>query len=139
VDAKASGVMVWCKNQTHARSSTALSTHSTVGGKRRRKMQIKYEKEAGVILYFPPNELKVVVGILKALHKVCGADFILTAINDIENDLKPKQLPMINYFHLCKNCGRDIDERHENTMCITRDGDAMWQCRVCKPLKENRP
>lgn len=103
------------------------------------KMQIKFEPEAGLLIHFPPNELKFGLAVLKGIYQVVKADFIQNCINDLEAHLKPKQLPMINYFHWCKNCGRDIDERDDNTMCITKDGDAKWMCRVCKPLKSYRP
>lgn len=102
-------------------------------------MQIRYDQKVGTFLLFPPNEVRVALGVLKAIHKVCGGDFILTAINDMEDDLKPKLLPMINHWHCCSVCFRDCDERDDNVMCLTRDGDTTWRHRECKPLNPNRP
>lgn len=107
-------------------------------------MQIRYEKDAGVILVFPQSELKVALGILKAVHKVCGADFILSAINQIEEDLKPKELPMINYHSICHHCFRDLDTRDPNSYLMTTRNlkgveDRRWIHYKCDPLKEKRP
>ena len=102
-------------------------------------MQLKFEEKSGLLIYFPVNELQFALAVLRGMNNVVKAQFIQDCINDIEQHLKPKQLPMINYFHTCVVCFRDIDERDDNTMCISRDGDAKWKCRVCKPLKKDRP
>lgn len=102
-------------------------------------VRILYEKGKGGAIAFPTNELKIFLALLKGLYKSMPADFIKEAIADVENDMKPQQLPFINYFHWCKSCGRDLDERDENSICITRDGDAEWKHKSCPPLKTNRP
>lgn len=102
-------------------------------------MQIRFDEQAGLLIHFPPNELKFGLAVLKGIYKVVSADFIQNAINDLEQHLKPKALPMINYFHTCVYCTRSIDERDDNTMCISKGGDTKWQCRTCKPLKQHRP
>ncbi len=102
-------------------------------------MQIRIDPNLGTFLYFPLSELRVALGVLKAIHKVCGAEFILTAINDIEAQLKPKLLTMVNYFHWCSTCGRDCDERDDNVMRITTDGDIQWRHKNCRPLNPFRP
>jgi len=88
---------------------------------------------------FKVSEAKFFLAVLKGIQTVVKADFIQRAINNLEEHLKPKALPMINYFHTCVHCTRSIDERDDNTMCLTRDGDTKWKCRVCAPLKKNRP
>ena len=88
---------------------------------------------------FKVSEVKFFLAILKGIYNVTKAEFILKAIGDIEQHLQPKKLPMINYFHWCVKCGRDIDERDENTMRISKNDDVKYQCRVCKPLKNHRP
>ena len=104
-------------------------------------MKIAYDKNDGVMLVFGINELKFALAVLKAMHKSTGGGegFMKKAIEDIEADLKPKLLTHVNYFHWCVKCGRDIDERDENTMRISHESDVKWQCRKCKPLKIKRP
>ena len=58
-------------------------------------MQIKFEPEAGLLIHFPPNELKFGLAVLKGIYQVVKADFIQNCINDLEEHLKPKALPMI--------------------------------------------
>jgi hypothetical protein len=138
VGAEAGGATVLFKRQTHARSSTALSTHFTVGGERK-KMQIQIHPGTGVIILFPQSERHVALAVLKALYTATGQEFIKEAIKSIEEDLKPKALPFINYWHWCTGCGRDLDERDENAISITKDGDTSWKHRECPPLKKDRP
>lgn len=102
-------------------------------------MQIKFDEQAGLLIHFPPNELKFGLAVLKGIYNVVKADFIKNAIDDMEQHLKPKELPMINYHHVCQSCFRDIDERDDNTMRIQKDDDVKYKCRVCKPLKKDRP
>lgn len=97
------------------------------------------EDDFSMAIGFRKSELQFAVAVLRGIYSVVKADFIAQAIHDIEEFLKPKQLPMINYYHLCSSCFRSIDERDENTMCITRDGDTKWKCRTCAPLKKHRP
>ena len=90
-------------------------------------------------IFFQENELKFAMSVLRGINAVAKQSFIQECIDDIEIYLKPKALPFINYYHLCSSCFRSIDERDENTMCITRDGDTKWKCRTCAPLKKHRP
>lgn len=107
-------------------------------------MQIHWNEEAkseeiSLAIGFKKTELNFALSVLRGINSVVKADWIAKAIRDVEEYLKPKQLPMINYFHVCVKCTRSIDERDENTMCLTKNGDAKWQCRSCKPLKKDRP
>lgn len=102
-------------------------------------MQIRYELGVGVILLFPQSEVKVALGVIKAINKISPADFLHEAINDIEKDLKPKQLPAVNYFHLCEICHRDLDERSENVLHLVTESNDKWVHNLCPPLKANRP
>lgn len=115
------------------------SIKKLVALERRRKMQIQFDKKDGLLIYFPPNELKFALAVLRGINKVVNLSFVQQCADDIEAHLKPKKLPMINYFHVCVHCTRSIDERDDNTMCITKEGDTRWKCRVCKPLKKDRP
>lgn len=102
-------------------------------------MQIKFDEQAGLLIHFPPNELKFGLAVLKGIHNVIKADFIQNDINDLEQHLQPKKLPMINYHHVCQSCYRDLDERDDNTMRISHDEDVKWKHRNCPPLKKDRP
>lgn len=101
-------------------------------------MKINYEKNVAVSLTFPITEVKAALAVLKALHKYTQLDFIQEAITDIEADMQPKKLPMKNYFHLCRKCFRDLDEREDNSFHLTGDKD-VWSHRRCPPLNEKRP
>lgn len=96
-------------------------------------------KEIAIAVGFKASELNFALAVLKGIQNVVKADFIQEAVDDLEAALKPKALPFINHWHWCINCGRDINEKDDNTMCITHDGDTKWKCRECKPLKTNRP
>ncbi len=107
-------------------------------------MIVQYNKDAGVALAFPMMEVQVALQILRALHQACNEDFILKAIAEIENDLKPKQLPHKNYFHICRNCVTEMDERDPNAYLMTTkslngEQDSYWVHYVCKELKNDRP
>lgn len=102
-------------------------------------MKILYDKEQGVALSFPPKEFKFALLILKAIYRAAPMDFVKTCIDDMEKDMAPKLLPMINYKHLCESCYRIIDERDENTMRFQKNDDVKYKCRVCKPLRKDRP
>ena len=107
-------------------------------------MQIRYHKEAGVLLVFPLSELKVALGILRAIHKIQPQDFLKEAISDIEADMQPKQLPMVNHQHICENCFMMLDDRNPNAFHMTTrnlDGKetSRWIHYVCDELKLNRP
>ena len=101
-------------------------------------MQIRYQKETGVGLFFTMNEIQIALLILKAVYKSNPEHFIGQAINDIEADMRPK-LPAINYHHICHKCFRDLDERNPDSIHIIIDGDERWVHRECIPLKDNRP
>ena len=102
-------------------------------------MQIRYVQNGGVLLVFPQGELKVALSVLKALNKVSPLPFIGQAISDIEADMQPKQLPMVNYHHVCHKCFRDLDERDKDSIHFINGDDEKWFHRDCPPLKDNRP
>lgn len=102
-------------------------------------MQIEYQKDVGVAIAFNMNEIQVVLQILKSIYNFCGAEFIRRAINDIENDLKPKKLTMVVHNHLCEKCFMMVNDKDENSLRIERDGDVTWRHKQCPELKQNRP
>ena len=91
------------------------------------------------MIAFPLQELKVALAVLKGIYAISPLSFIKEAIDDIEYDLQPKELQTVNYFHLCKKCFMEVDERSDNSLKITRDGDIQWKHRKCVDLKQNRP
>lgn len=101
-------------------------------------MQIDYRQGKGLALYFPPNELKVALGILKAIYSVSKLEFVAEAIKDLEDDLLPRKIPFINHFHLCEKCFMMVDDREENVVHLNGTVN-RWKHRVCKDLKTNRP
>ncbi len=109
-------------------------------------MQIRYIKGQGVVLAFAMSEMPTLLAILQAFHKITGADFIAQAIADIKLDmqLSTKKLPVVNYFHLCEHCFRELDERDPNSFLMTHKGidgkeTSKWVHYVCGELKLNRP
>lgn len=107
-------------------------------------MQIQYVKGEAVVIAFFPEEIKVALAVLKAIHKMNPMSFIAEAIADIENDLQPKKLQIINHFHLCHHCCRDLDDRDPNSYLMTTvnlkgEQEAKWMHYQCIPLKDNRP
>ena len=102
-------------------------------------MKIQYRQGKGIALYFPVSELKVALGILKAIYTISKLEFVHEAIKDLEDDLLPRKLPMINYFHLCCSCYRELDERDPDSLHIVTETDDVYKHRNCPPLKENRP
>ncbi len=107
-------------------------------------MQIRYHLGTGVLLVFPNTEIHVALQILKAMQRVRPFPFIGQAISDIEADLQPKQLPMVNHFHCCEHCFMMLDDRDPNSFQMTTrsiDGKetSKWVHYVCGELKLNRP
>lgn len=107
-------------------------------------MQIRYQKGVGVILVFPQEEMQAVLQILKAMYKVTRYHFIGQAISDIEHDLQPKQLPVVNHQHICHHCFMMLDDSDPNSFLMTTraiDGKetSKWVHYVCGELKINRP
>lgn len=102
-------------------------------------MQIRYQTGVGTVLVFPQSEIRVVLGILKAVNKVEPQDFLREAIKDIEHDLTPKLVKPVNYWHMCEKCNRDIDERDENSLHLVTESDEKWVHHNCPTLKKNRP
>lgn len=89
---------------------------------------------------FAMNEMLTLLAVLKALHKLTGADFIAQAIADIQLDLRLKQLPVNNYFHICEHCFRELDERDPNsfkmtTRSISGEENVKWVHYKCPELK----
>jgi len=107
-------------------------------------MQIRYIKGQGVVLAFAMSEMQTLVEILRALHQFTGQEFLARAIADIEKDMQPKQLPVVNHQHLCENCFMMLDDRDPNSFFMTTrsiDGKetSKWVHYVCGELKLNRP
>lgn len=103
-------------------------------------MQINYNKSQGVAIIFSLSELKAALSVLKAIYKVHPLDFIGRAVSDIEADLQPKQLPMVNHQHICEHCFMMLDDRDPNSFLMTTksiDGKetSKWIHYSCKPLK----
>lgn len=102
-------------------------------------MMIRHVIGEGVILVFPKSERLVVLTILRVLYKANQQDFLKEAIEGIEAEDTQKALPMVNYFHLCQRCFRDLDERDANSIHYIKDNNEKWFHRDCLPLKNNRP
>lgn len=107
-------------------------------------MQIRYVQNGGVLLVFLQSEMKVALSVLKALNKVSPLHFIGQAINDIEADMQPKQLPMVNHFHCCEHCFMMLDDRDQNSFNMTMraiDGTetSKWVHYKCPELKLKQP
>lgn len=100
-------------------------------------LQAKGE-EIAVAIGFKTSELKFALAILKGIQGVVKADWIQTAIDDLEEYLKPKAIPFENHFHICEKCFMEIDDREENAVHLTGLVN-KWKHRVCKDLKPNRP
>ena len=107
-------------------------------------MKIHYNQTVGVALVFTPTEIRIALLILKAIYRGNPADFIGQAISDIEADLQPKQLPIVNHQHICEHCFMMLDKRdpnafHMTTRSISGEEDKKWVHYKCPELKPNRP
>lgn len=102
-------------------------------------MQIRYLRKEGAMLIFSVGEINMALAVLREIHKVNPVGFIKDAIKDMEEDLAPKKLPTINYFHICEKCKCEMDERGDNALHIVKDDVDRWIHRECPPLKPNRP
>lgn len=100
-------------------------------------MRIEYQKDEGVAIAFNLNELHIALQLLYALYNFCGAEFIKKAIDDIEHDLKPKQLTMVVHNHLCEKCFRMVNDKDDNCLRFERDGDISYRHKECPPLKKD--
>jgi hypothetical protein len=106
---------------------------------RRKKMEIHWKEMSGAILIvFPQKEAKVALQVLKGLNNVFKLSFIKEAIDDIEASLRPK-LTMVVHNHLCEKCFTMVNDKDENCLKVTHDGDTMYRHQTCPTLKENRP
>jgi len=103
-------------------------------------MQIEYDKNMGLRLYFPKIELKVALGILKAIYALQKLSFVKEAIDDLEIDLRPR-LTMVSHYHFCLECMREIDDRDggDNYYHYENGVNNGWKHRECPPFKESRP
>lgn len=107
-------------------------------------MQVQIHVGTGVILLFPQSEMNVALAVLKALYTATGQEFLKQAISDLEELLKPKQVTHKNYFHICRHCVTEMDERNPNaylmtTKSLTGEEDSYWIHYICKELKKDRP
>lgn len=107
-------------------------------------MQIHFNQEAkdqefSLAIGFKKSELNFALAVLRGINGIVKADFIVKAIRDVEEYLKPPALPFINYHHICQSCFRDLDERDDNSIRLSKDADVKYKHRVCSPLKKDRP
>ena len=100
-------------------------------------MQIHFGKGKGIALFFPKDELRQALQVLKAIYLACPMTFIAEAIEDIEVELRPR-LTLVSHNHLCEVCFRMVDDLGENAIHLIGETD-KWKHRECKPLKDNRP
>jgi hypothetical protein len=102
-------------------------------------MKINIDQTRGLLIHFPPPELRVALSVLKALYTVSKASFIKSAIEEVEMMLRPR-LTLVSHYHYCHNCQMEIDDRvGDNFIHYTSETDDKWFHRYCTPLKENRP
>ena len=93
---------------------------------------------------FPKDEQKVALGVLRAINNVQPQDFLQEAIRDIEADMRPKLLLVVNHQHICEHCFMMLDDRDPNSFNMTTrsiDGKetSKWVHYKCPELKLNRP
>ena len=98
-------------------------------------MKIDYRQGKGIALYFPVIELKVALGILKAIYTISKLPFVKEAIDDLEDDLLPRKIPMVSHFHYCSKCLREIDDLVGDNFIHIIHGDDKWIHRKCPPTK----
>lgn len=102
-------------------------------------MKINFDPMRGLLIHFPPNELRVALQVLKALYTVSKASFIKSAIEEVEMMLRPR-LTLVSHYHYCHSCKMEIDDRvGDNFLHLITDNDDKWVHRVCRILKPNRP
>ena len=102
-------------------------------------MQIKFEPGIGMAIFFQENELKFAMSVLRGINAVVKQSFIQECIDDVERHLAPKRLELVVHNHICDKCFMMVNDKDENTLKITRDGDVMWRHKKCKELKNDRP
>lgn len=103
-------------------------------------MRVQYDKNVGVTMTFNIQELKFALAVLRAIHKAVGGGegFIQDVIEDIEADMRPR-LTLVNHYHCCARCYCEVDDRSDNAIHFTSDGDDKWIHRSCPELKKERP
>jgi hypothetical protein len=102
-------------------------------------MKIDYRQGKGIALYFPVCELKVALGILKAIYTISKLAFVKEAIDDLEDDLLTRKIPMVIHYHSCFKCFCEVDDTKENAIHLVTPNDDKWAHRRCPDLKPNRP
>ena len=103
-------------------------------------MEIRRLESGATILAFPPSELRVALGILKAIYTCSKLEFVAEAIKDLEDDLLPRKLPFVNHNHLCEECFMEINDMvGDNFVHYTKGNKSWWKHRFCPTLKPNRP
>lgn len=100
-------------------------------------MRINLDQTRGLLIHFPPNELRVALSVLMALYTVSKASFIREAIEEIKMMLRPR-LTLVSHNHLCESCFRMVDDQGDNAIHMTGIVD-KWKHRNCLPLKQDRP
>lgn len=101
-------------------------------------MKINIDQTRGLLIHFPPPELRVALSVLKALYTVSKASFIKEAIEEVEMMLRPR-LTLISHFHYCFKCFCEVDDTKANAIHLVTDNDDKWTHRDCPKLKPNRP
>lgn len=102
-------------------------------------MKINIDQTRGLLIHFPPNELRVALSVLRALYTVSKASFIQEAIEEVEMMLRPR-LTLVSHYHFCSRCKCEInDQVGDNFLHIITSTDDKWVHRTCPLLKEVRP
>lgn len=100
---------------------------------------MKIERLNGdTIIFFPKIEIKIAYYVIKALYTVFKLQFIKDCLEDMEVEMQPK-LTMVVHNHLCEKCFTMVNDKSENCLKITHDGDIKYVHNVCPSLKEGRP
>lgn len=102
-------------------------------------MKVYYNKTSGIGLLFQPNEFQAAITILDVIYKVTGLEVIKESIEAIKVEFQPKQVPFVNHFHFCAKCFCELDDRTDNVLQVTVDGDTNFVHSICPTLKQNRP
>jgi len=99
-------------------------------------MEIRRLESGATILAFQPSELKIALGILKAIYTCSKLSFVKEAIDDIETELRPR-LTLVSHFHFCNFCCLEIDDRVGDNFIHYINGDKnYWRHRFCPTLKQ---
>ena len=121
-------------------SITSIATGKFNNRNWRTTMIIKHESGKAIGLGFPVTEFKTALYILKALYKATSLGFIREAIEDLEEDMKPKAITFVS-DHMCEHCKMMMNVKDPNCFnMITRDlegkEESKWIHYQCPVLKQ---